>query len=183
MTGKATHRLLVLLTIPALLAGAAPGTGPGSKPGEIHSGDAPAASASVATQTIENETLRVTYDDTAGSFAVAEKTTGRLVLTNGRLEGKAIKASVEAANDVVFGAGNKIVVTQADRGIASLELYAKLPFALIRMERHNGGKEMLDVRKAVPAAFTLDLGKPAGELRTLGTGTRIPSTRTASIGS
>jgi len=127
-------------------------------------------SASAATQTIENETLKVTYDDAAGSFAVAETPTGKVFLTDGRLEGKATKAAVAAATDAVFGAGKKIVVTQSDGGVASLELYARLPFALVRMERHNSGKEMRDVRKAVPAVFTLDLGKPAGELRTLGTG-------------
>jgi len=125
--------------------------------------------ASAATQMIENEMLSVTYDDAAGSFTVAEKPGGKVFLTDGRLEGKATKAAVAAANDAVFGVGKKVVVTQAD-GVAALELYAKLPFVLVRTERHNGGKEMLDVRKAVPAVFTLDLGKTAAELRTLGTG-------------
>ncbi|MCX6998111.1 MAG: hypothetical protein NTV49_13770, partial [Kiritimatiellaeota bacterium] len=125
--------------------------------------------AAAATQMIENETLSVTYDDAAGSFAVAEKPGGKVFLTDGRLEGQVVKAAVEKASDPVFGAGRKIVVTQAE-GVASLELYAKLPFLLVRTERHNGGKETLDVRRVVPATFTLDLGKPAAELRTLGTG-------------
>ena len=120
--------------------------------------------------TIENDTLTVTYDNAAGSFAVAKKPAGKAFVTGGRLEGAAAKASVAAANDAVFGVGKKIVVTQTDGSAASLELYDKLPFALVRTERHNGGKETLDVQKAVPAVFTLDLGKPAAELRTLGTG-------------
>ena len=47
--------------------------------------DAPSAVASAATQMIENETLRVTYDGAAGAFAVAEKPTGKVFLTDGRL--------------------------------------------------------------------------------------------------
>ena len=132
---------------------------------------APAAGdrVSAAPLTIENETLRVTYDDAAGSFTVAEKPGGKVFLTDGQFEGKAVKAAVEKASDPVFGAGRKIVVTR-DEGVSSLELYAKLPFVLIRTERLNPGKEVLDVRRVVPATFTLDLGKPAAELRTLGTG-------------
>ncbi|MCX6876271.1 MAG: NPCBM/NEW2 domain-containing protein [Verrucomicrobia bacterium] len=124
---------------------------------------------SAALQTIWNDTLSVTYDDAAGSFAVAEKPGGKVFLTDGVLAGKAVKAEVAAASDPVFGAGRKIVVTQED-GVASLELYAKLPFVLVRTERLNTGKEVLDLRRVVPATFTLDLGKPAAELRTLGTG-------------
>jgi hypothetical protein len=116
--------------------------------------------APAATQTIENETLRVMYDDVSGSFDIAQTPTAKVFLTDGRFEGTATRASVAAANDAVFGAGKKIVVTLADRGVASLELYATLPFVLVRTERHNSGKEMLDVRKAVPAVFTLDLGNP-----------------------
>ncbi len=126
--------------------------------------------ARAATLTIENEALSVTYDDALGSFAVAEKPGGKVFVTDGRLEGKATKAAVEAASDPVFGAGQKIGVTNAEGGVASLELYAKLPFVLIRSERLNGGSEVLDLRKASPATFTLDLGKDAAELRTLGTG-------------
>jgi len=125
---------------------------------------------SAATLTIENETLSVTYDDAAGSFTVAKKASEKPFLVNGRLEGVAAKASVEAAQDAVFGTGKKIVVLQADGSVASLELYANLPFTLVRMKRHNAGKEILDVRKAVPAVFVLDLDKPASEVRTLGTG-------------
>ena len=57
----------------------------------------------------------------------------------------------------------------ADGGEDSLELCQGLPFVLVRGTRHNSGTEPLDVSKSVPAVFTLDLGKPAAELRTMGT--------------
>lgn len=71
--------------------------------------------------------------------------------------------------DKVFGKGRRIIVTLADGGDNSLELYRRLPCVLIRGTRHNGGLALLDLTNAVPATFTLDLGKPAAELRTVGT--------------
>ena len=127
-----------------------------------------------AVQTIENKTLSVTYDDVLGSFSVAEKTGGKNFLTAGKLEGPSARARVTSASDPVFGKGKRIVVTLADGGENSLELYRDLPFVLIRGTRHNGGSDLLDLTNAVPATFTLDLGRPAGELRTVGTGGLLP---------
>ncbi len=128
------------------------------------------SSAAAATHTIENKSLAVRYDDIAQSFTVADKATGKSFLTAGKLEGTPRKARVESVKDGVFGKGRRIVVTLPDGGENSLELYGKLPFVLIRGTRHNGGSELLDLTKAVPATFTLDFGKPAGELVTVGTG-------------
>ena len=123
-----------------------------------------------ASHTIENKTLTVRYDDAAGTFTAAEKATGKSFLTAGRLEGVPGNAQVESAKDSVFGKGRRIVVTLTDGGENSLELYRDLPFVLIRGTRHNGGRDLLDLTNAVPATFTLNLGKPAGELVTVGTG-------------
>jgi hypothetical protein len=49
-----------------------------------------------------------------------------------------------------------------------------LPFLLITREVKNGGTTEIDLQKAVPASFTLDLGKPANELKTVGTGGLLP---------
>lgn len=129
-----------------------------------------AGSVAAATHTIENKTLATRYDDVSGTFTVAEKATGKRFLTAGKLEGAPVKARVESAKDSVFGKGRRIVVTLADGGENSLELYPNLPFVLIRGTRYNDGKDLFDLTNAVPATFTLDLGKPAGELRTVGTG-------------
>ena len=128
-----------------------------------------AVSASAAEFVAQNETLRVTYDDAADTFSVAEKGSGKSFLSNGRLDGVVAKASLGPASDGVFGDGQKISVIQADGAIASLELYKGLPFVLVRKELKNTGEEMTDLQRVVPATFTLDLGKPAGDLRTMGT--------------
>jgi len=118
---------------------------------------------------IENGSLRATWNDDTGSFSVAEKVSGRVFLSGGKFEGRVTGVREETVRDAVFGRGRSIAATLADGGMASLELYPDLPFALVRGVRHNEGSEPLDLVRARPAAFTLDLGKPAEELRTVGT--------------
>ena len=98
------------------------------------------SSGRAATHTIENRTLSVTFDDVAGTFSCAEKASGSVFLTDGRLDGAASKAVVETARDDVFGSGKRIVVKRTDGGIFPLELYEDMPFVLIRGELHNGGQ-------------------------------------------
>lgn len=112
--------------------------------------------------TIENKVLTVAIDAAAGCFSVAVKTTGKVFLANGRLEGGAVKTKVT---------GQKIAVTQADGSTVVLELRQDLPFVFIsKQQMAPKGADSLDLSKAVLATFTLDLGKPAAELKTLGTG-------------
>ena len=82
----------------------------------------PLASLHAVARTIENNTLSVTYDDGSGRFTVAEKTTGKAFLTNGRLEGDAMKAEVVK---------QKIIVTQTDGSTVWLELREHQPFVFI----------------------------------------------------
>lgn len=125
--------------------------------------------ASAAEFTAVNETLSVTYDDKAHAFAVTEKATGKTFLADGKLEGGDLKVAEESATDTVFGSGRKIVITQADGSIVSLELYQGLPFVLVRKDLKNSGEITTDIQRLAPASFSLNLGRPAVELRTMGT--------------
>ncbi len=118
---------------------------------------------------IENATLSAQYDAATGAFAFAEKASGRTFVTGGTLGGTAGTAAEAAVNDPVFGAGRRIEVQRGDGRVASLELYPGLPFVLIRGTQRNAGTNALTVAKCVPATFSLELGKPAAELRTMGT--------------
>ena len=124
--------------------------------------------------TAENEALCVKYDDVSHTFAVSEKSSGDIFLCDGKLGGAEYQGGHESAVDGVFGGGQKLIVTQADGSVVTLALYKKLPFLLITKDVKNGGTQELDVQKAVPASFTLDLGKPANELKTMGTGGLLP---------
>jgi len=134
----------------------------------VIAGLCPAASAK--TLTIENATLAVSYDDVAQTFSVTEKSSGKTFLTGGQLEGVPSDSRVTAASDARFGRGQRILVHLADGGENSLELYHQLPFLLVRGIRHNGGTTLLDLHKAVPAVFSLNLDRAPAELKTLGTG-------------
>jgi hypothetical protein len=118
---------------------------------------------------IENAVVSVRYNESAGRFSCAVKSSDRPFAVDGKLDGVAKSAAAEDATDPVFGAGRRIAVTKSDGSVASLELYPDLPFVLIRGMRHNDGTNAITVAKCVPATFTLDLGKPASELRTMGT--------------
>jgi hypothetical protein len=125
--------------------------------------------ANAAMLSVENQSLVARYDEAAGRFSVAEKSSGTVFVKTGRLEVTNAIATVQGIRDAIFGRGNAIVLTQADGTSASLELYPELPFVLVREVRHNQTGDAIDLAHALPATFTLDLDKPASELRTLGT--------------
>ena len=120
-----------------------------------------ASIAGAATLTIENEKLAVSYDNTTQTFSVAVRATGKAFLTDGKLEGT---AKVK---------GRKIIVTQPD-GDTALELRGNQPFLFVTKERLNAGTTAADVSNVVLATFRLELGTPAAELRTMGTGGLLP---------
>jgi hypothetical protein len=126
--------------------------------------------ASGGTVAIENTWLSVSYDSSAHNFAVTDRATRKTVLAEGRLlEAPVARTQSLAVKDAVFGKGRQIRVTYADGAVSALELYAGLPFLLVRTELHNAGTAETDLESVVPVRFTVHLDKPATELRTLGT--------------
>ncbi len=125
--------------------------------------------ANAAVLTVENQSLEVRYDDVDGTFSVVEKNSGAVFVNRGKLELANASAEVQGVRNEVFGHGHGIRLTQADGSTASLELYPNLPFVLVCSTRHNQNRELIDLAREIPATFTLDLGKPASELRTMGT--------------
>ena len=69
-----------------------------------------AGSLDAATQTIENKVLAVMFDDAAGTFTVAEKPTGKIFLTDGRLENGGGTAAVMPVKHKTFGEGQAIEI-------------------------------------------------------------------------
>ena len=130
--------------------------------------------ARAAQLSIENQSLVVTYNDADSSFSVLEKTSGTVFVKNGQLDLASASGKVQTLRDSVFGRGRGIELTQADGRTASLELYPDLPFLLVRGLRHNQSNATIDLSQVITATFTLNLGKPAPELRTMGTGGLTP---------
>lgn len=111
---------------------------------------------------IENSVLVVSLDAASGKFTVAGKSTGRAFLTDGCFEGDTVDVKVQ---------GKQIVASQADGSTVVMELREDQPFVFITREQMaRKGAGDLDLSKTVLATFTLDLGKPAADLMTMGTG-------------
>ncbi|MEN9361708.1 MAG: hypothetical protein RL095_3243 [Verrucomicrobiota bacterium] len=102
------------------------------------------------------------------------------VFASGRLDGvdAGAMARVEAVADPVFGPGRALRAARFDGGVASIEVYPGLPFAVIRQTVRNDSGEELDLRHAVPATFTVGIGgRKAGELVTMGTAGLKPAAK------
>jgi hypothetical protein len=118
---------------------------------------------------IHNQKLSVGYNDATGTFSVADMATGKSFLIDGKMDGIPKKVEINPVTDPVFNRGMEIAVTQTDGSTIFFELYNQLPFLLVREDLHNSSSVMTDFQKLDPVTFELDLGKPAGELRTMGT--------------
>ena len=120
--------------------------------------------------TITNESLKINYDDSSGLFSLAHAEAAAPFVVGGRLEGEFTKVHTVRTADPIFGRGQRLLLRERSGGQCALEIYANLPFVLVRQQIFNPGKEMVTLQNAMVARFDLDLGKPATGLRVLGTG-------------
>jgi Melibiase/Alpha galactosidase C-terminal beta sandwich domain len=119
---------------------------------------------------IENARLSLSYDSTVHRFAVKDRATRKTVLAEGQLLNAPVARTQSlTVQDAVFGKGHQVLITYADGAVSRLELYPELPFLLVKTDLHNSANAETDVEHVAPVRFTVDLEKPAAELRTLGT--------------
>jgi hypothetical protein len=128
------------------------------------------ALAGSAVPTIENAFLKVRYEPEADELSVHSKATARDVLRRIKLNGKRGAATVARVRDPVYGAGHALRFAYSDGGGDSVTLFEKLPFALFRSTVKNDGNETKVVKSARPWSARADIGRPAAELKTFGTG-------------
>ncbi len=120
--------------------------------------------------TIQNDSLQVSVDATAGRFSITAKPSQRVVVPDGRLSGNGGAAGVVAVADKTFGPGQAIEVAYPNGNRDTVTLFPHLPFALFRSSLHNGGKEPAVMKNVRPLSLAVDFGQPAAALKTLGTG-------------
>lgn len=119
---------------------------------------------------IQNSTLTAGYDVDLRQFSITERATGMTVVSSGKLlDAEVARVAVSSVRDPVFGRGRQIRIQYTNGSRSALELYAGLPFLLIRTELHNSGSSEAELAQAPPIQFSVDLGKPSEGLRTLGT--------------
>jgi hypothetical protein len=109
-----------------------------------------------------------------GAITLADRASGSIFASGFRLDGAGDLLHEGPVSDPVFGAGERMVFARkaADGtgGDVALEAYPGLPFVLVRETLKNTTDKEVDFQKVVPATLTLDLGRAAAELKTMGTG-------------
>jgi hypothetical protein len=120
--------------------------------------------------TIQNESLRVTYDAAKAIFSVAIKVTGKVFIPAGSLGGSSGGAKVTSASDPTFGQGSQISIFHPNGSRDTISLYPGMPFVLFRTTLHNSGAEPTIENHIRTVAATLDLGQPLHTLKSFGTG-------------
>ena len=132
-------------------------------------------------KTIQNEFVKITFDAQSQSFTLADKVTGNIFATDGFIVGTQGTAKIVPVKDPVFGQGQAIEITGSREVQGRLIVFPKLPFALIRGVLSNPTIDPITLNKVSLASMRIDLGRPAGELKTFGTGgLKSPDTNSGS---
>ena len=92
---------------------------------------------------IENNRYSVNVEAADGTFTIATKPDGKMVLPAGKLSGTAGKAKTISLDDKKFGQGQGIEITYPDGNREVVALYPNLPFVTFRSTFHNAGNEPL----------------------------------------
>lgn len=150
-----TFAAAVLLSA-SLLAGCASSNGLTHAPGEIGNAD-----------------LALVRQGVDG-FVLGYYRDGRVFAMDGKLDNAGSLLREEAADDATFGKGRRMVfarkATDGTGGEIAMEIYAGLPFVLVRETVKNTTAKEVDFQKVIPVTFTFNLGKPVSALTTMGTG-------------
>lgn len=120
--------------------------------------------------TIQNDCLRVAFDPAQGRFTVRSTASDKLLVTGGRFAGTHGSAKVVSTADKTFGPGQSIELSYPDGNCDAILLFPKLPFALFRSTIANRTGEVRLLNRVPMISAGLELGPPAAQLKTLGTG-------------
>ncbi len=120
---------------------------------------------------IANETLAVQWNSETSRVSVQAKATGRVFLNNTALGSERGAGKIVAITNRAFGTGQGIEISSSSRPDRDVvELYPKLPFALFRASVVNLDASPRTLRSVTPLSATVDLAKPAANLKSFGTG-------------
>jgi hypothetical protein len=126
--------------------------------------------ARTAELTITNELLTARWTDDPPRLSLRASASGREFLREATLSTSGGVARITTASDKTFGAGQAIEISYPNGRRDVVMLFPKLPFALVRATLHNNGADVSVTPKLATFGGRVDLGKPATQLKTLGTG-------------
>lgn len=119
---------------------------------------------------ISNSFVIITYSSTTKSLEVTARPEMKVVLRNLLPEKVTGVVSKQKSKSPEWGEGNSLVFSTVDGGNISFTLYNGFPFLVVDQIVKNNGTSITDIQKLNPFSFIVDLGKPADQLMTLGTG-------------
>jgi len=119
---------------------------------------------------IETDALKVQYLSPGGHVSLLSKPSQRTFVSAAVLSGGSGVAVATNVSHHTFGPGRAIEVSHPDGSKDSIMLFPGLPFALFRSSIHNGTGEASITQKFNALSATVNLDKPAAQLKTLGTG-------------
>jgi hypothetical protein len=122
------------------------------------------------TLTIQNRALVAQFDEATASFALTARGAKQAFATDGRLRSDGGQARILAVTDPTLGRGQAIEINFGDGGADAILIFPDLPFALFRSTLHNASGGPVVTNRVPAPAFGIALGRPASELKTLGTG-------------
>ncbi len=119
---------------------------------------------------IGNSLLEVRFDKNSSQFSILAKPSRETFVREGALNSEPGTAKIEVAWNETFGRGQEIRITHAGGNREEIMVFPDLPFALFRSALHNPGHDIVVKQKVPTLSALVDLGHPAAELKTLGTG-------------
>jgi len=118
---------------------------------------------------IQNESIRVTYDDSTQEFSVSSLPAGKVFISSGKL---AISGTAQRydATEIDIGAAQSITITDAKGDDVELMVFPGLPFLRVRETLKNPGSQDEVLNKVPLVRFNPELDQPASHLKICGTG-------------
>lgn len=119
---------------------------------------------------IENGLYRVSLETAPPCLVVQHKATGKQFFKAVEQPTAEVLGKIAEVDDPVFGKGSQLEIQYSTGKSHSIRLFGNLPFVLIQTRLRNDDDKPRDERSVVAMTATLQLDKPAAELRTFGTG-------------
>ena len=119
--------------------------------------------------TIANQFYKISVDSGKNTFSVITVPDGKVLIPQGSFESPIVHSGQTSANTPVRIEEQSITVWSATGIKTQFVLYPDSPFITIRHAIHNNDTNPLIIKSIHPLNFNVNLDKPAGELRSLGT--------------
>ena len=123
---------------------------------------------------ISNQFMTATFDTASKTIRLTTNKNHKTFLRNLIPDNSTAVIRKEKVTNPVFGEGNSLMISSSGGGSVSFALFPSQPFLFVNQVIRNEGTQTIDIAKLHAVSFLVDLGKPASEVKTLGTGGLLP---------